>query len=416
MIKLTLFEMKKVFKSTSFRFMLFFISLLLIGYYVFVYIHTVRTNDLVAEYENRVHQLEEHLGELRNSLSNDKENKELIKEIEFQEKFLEKDKMILKAYQEEDWTTILNADIELDEPGIKDAKARRDYYTSSHPTLFTNETRIEQYKWLRDRSIEPVWYLDFISWYTVYDIDFGDPIIEEIIKERSNKYSSAGIYYLNHVFNQLFGVIGALFFILLFGNMITKEGLGKNGPIHLLHTQPIPRYKILGSKWMASVTVSLFILLAISLFSILMGTIFDRFGDVEYPVLIYGEDYTHSFMEMGTYLLKSALLFFMILLFCYSILFLFSLITKRTLLAVGLTLAVILIGIQWSGESTLSAFAPYVPFHYFSVSEIITNEFAVTIKNFDFSYTNGLIVLGIYSFCIFLLTYLLSILQNKFSH
>ncbi|MBP1970004.1 hypothetical protein J2Z83_002112 [Virgibacillus natechei] len=106
----------------------------------------------------------------------------------------------------------------------------------------------------------------------------------------------------------------------------------------------------------------------------------------------------------------------MVLLFCYSLLFLFSIITKMALLAVGLTIATIFIGIQWSGQFTLSAFAPYIPFHYFSVSEIITNELAVTLDNYNFSYTTGLIVLSMYSIIIFLLTYLVSFFQRKMTH
>ena len=72
-------------------------------------------------------------------------------------------------------------------------------------------------------------------------------------------------------------------------------------------------------------------------------------------------------------------------------------------------------GIKLSEESVLSSLSPYIPFHYFSVPQVVTMELAVTLKNFDFSYTNGLIALGISSFIILAVTYIVSVMQYKFS-
>ena len=64
---------------------------------------------------------------------------------------------------------------------------------------------------------------------------------EELVIKYSNKYSSTGIYYLKSAWSPLFGIFGAVFFLFLFGDIVTKEGIGRNGPINLLHTQPIQR-------------------------------------------------------------------------------------------------------------------------------------------------------------------------------
>ncbi|MBP1970005.1 ABC-type transport system involved in multi-copper enzyme maturation permease subunit [Virgibacillus natechei] len=142
---------------------------------------------------------------------------------------------------------------------------------------------------MRDKNIQPILPLGINSWITVYDIDFGvHSWVEEFVKDRSTKYSSSALYFLHHFFQMLFGLIGPVFFLLLLGDTVTKEGLGRNGPIHLLRTQPIHRYKILLSKLFAGLAATVLVLLGTSLFAILIGTIFDRFGSWDYPVLIYG--------------------------------------------------------------------------------------------------------------------------------
>ncbi|SET83177.1 ABC-type transport system involved in multi-copper enzyme maturation, permease component [Oceanobacillus limi] len=406
MINIFLFEMKKIVKSSFFIIALLLLSLFILGYYIFVHMNTVRSDEIVAEIDSRVHTQEKHLQELYD-VADEAENQD---DIHFQEEYLSKEKEMLSAYQEEDWFTVLDQEIKQDES----QPPNTDYRTSTHPTSFTAKTRLEHNKWLRDNGIQPVLPLDMNSWITIYDVDFGGHTsAEQFIKDRSAKYSSSGVYYLQHVFQLLFGLIGPIFFLLLFGDLITKEGFDKNGPIHLLKTQPIRYYQILGGKLFAIVVTTVLAFSGISVLAILIGTIADRFGDFDYPVLIYGSDYAYSFMEMGIFLLNSAILSFMVFLFCYSLLFLFSVIAKKTLLAVGLAIATILIGIQWSEAITLSTFAPYIPFYYFSVTEVITNELAVTLQNFDFSYRNGLIVLGIYSGLLYALTYVISIFQIK---
>lgn len=241
------------------------------------------------------------------------------------------------------------------------------------------------------------------------------PGLEESIKKFSTKYSSAGVFYLYHLFGILFGVFGAGFFIFLFGDIITREGIGANGSIHLLHTQPIRRRDIYVSKYVVIVIATFLFLLGISILSLSLGTIFDRFGDWNYPVLIYGEEYTFHFMNMGTFLGKSVILFGMILLFCYSLLFLFSIAVRKSVIAIGLVLITIALGINMSGESTLSTIAHYIPFHYFSVSKVVSNELAVSMQNFNFSFSTGVVSLAVSSIGALLAAYLLTKVQSKFS-
>lgn len=419
MLKIILFEVKKIMRSNYFYILLAIFALLLVGYYTFVYHHTVRVEELIVDYENRVHIQEEHIENIRDEIesSENVEKYQLQRNLEIAEDFLSTDSVILSAYKEHDWRTLLEMEIESVEESVRNIQQNQtSYLVSTHPSRFTTETLLDYYKWLYDKSIRPVFPIFYLfSWYTVYDLEFNDPMIETETKELSNKHSSAGVYFLNHVVKVSYTIFGIVAFLFLFGDILTKEGLGRNGPIHFLQTQPLSRYKMFLGKFFTLLIASVAILLILSGISILIGTIFDRFGHLNYPVLVYGEEYTFTFINMSTFIFLSSLLFMLVLLFSYSVLFLFSVLAKRTLTAVGLTVATIYIGILWSEDTILSAISTYIPFHYFSVADIVTNTYAATNDNFAFSLMNGSIVLIVSSLLILSLTYLLFRLQQRLS-
>lgn len=420
MIGLLRFEMSKIFKAKLFRILTLIFLLFMIAYYAFVYINTIRVEEIVLEMEDRVHSSQEQLQEMKDAIDVEEGDGDsgMQQELEFFAEFIKKDELGLQAYEKGDWATLLNLEIEEVESDIETHVFNREYYTSSWPTLFTQEIRLEQQKWMRDKEIIPVLPLDLFAWRTIYDVDYpiegaDDDYLKEVVENLSNKYSSTGIYYLNHLLKLLLGVFGITFFLFLFGDIVTKEGLGRNGAINLLRTQPIQKEKIIVSKFITVLVLSALLLLGTAGIALLLGTVFDRIGDWNYPVLVYGEDYAYEFISMSTFLFKSLLLFFMVLLFSYSLLFMFSLLTKRMIIALGLTLATILLGIQLGEEAILMSFAPYIPFHYFATPQIVTMELAATLKNFEFNFTNGVLVLGIYSTILLLITYVLSVLQYK---
>ncbi|WP_121640566.1 ABC transporter permease [Virgibacillus sp. Bac330] len=414
MLKIWLFEMKKITKSLFIFIMLVLLIFIILGYFVFVYVNTVRTDDIIMEIKDRVHLQEQHLEDL-NQLDNQEEgqnNTGLKEEIDFQKEYLSKEKDMVEAYRQKDWSTILAKEIKDDEDaGIHSTNKIISY--STFPTAFTTETRYQKNKWLRDRGIPPVLPIGTSSWTTMYDVDFGDKRAEAFVKNQSTKYSSTGINFLSHVFKLLFHYVAPIFFVLLFGNVLTKEGIGKNGPIQLLQTQPIRLYQLLTSKLAATVTITILILLCVSIFSVLMGTIFDRFGNLDYPVLIYETERSYHFITMGVFLLKVFIISMMVLLFCYSLLFFFSVITRNTLSAVGLTILVIFITHQWNEGFAESLTFSFTPFSYFSVTKVVTNELAVTLNNEYFTYPTGLIILGSYSIIFFLASYFILLKRSN---
>ncbi|MFS0674667.1 ABC transporter permease [Ornithinibacillus sp. 179-J 7C1 HS] len=422
MLKLILFEIKKVWNTTFFRILLVALLVFFIAYYVFVYVNTTRVEDEIKPLKEDIQSTEQALAEERIALESAEGSEvEAIEEsIEFYENWLADRQSKVELLEEENWNEILQIEIKDTEPQIGTMLYQNETHTYTHPTLFTLETYVAMSKWMQERNITPLLPWDrYFSYMTLYDREVRSTSatdaenIMEYIKENSNKYSSTSIHYLFRLLGLLFSFIGVVFFLFLFGDIVTKEGIGRNGPIHLLQTQPIGRHKIIASKYLTTILVSFFLLISAVVFSVVVGSIFDRFGDWHYPVVIYGEERTFTLMSMGVLIVKAIGMFLLILLFSYSILFLFSILTKRVLVAIGLTLATLFIGIKLSEELVTSGFAHFIPFQYFSVFDVLTNELALTLENFNLTYTNGLISLSIASLILFVVTYVISIVQTK---
>jgi ABC-type transport system involved in multi-copper enzyme maturation permease subunit len=420
MFRLIQFEIKKLFKLIFFRIILMALLLFFLAYYVFIYINTVSSDDEITKLESSIQKQAQSLAEREEKLETAEggEAAEIQREIDFWKDWLEKDKATLQYYKEEDWASILQQEIEKAEQTAGGLEYTGQTHTYTYPTLFTAQSYGDKSNWMIDKKVTPLFPVGEMFWITLYDREFlseegPSEEIKDLYIEQSKQYSASGLYYLYHFFGIFFGIIGAVTFLFLIGDIVTKEGFIRDGPINLLRTQPIHRNKILVSKFITVMLLSFLVLLTIVLLSFMIGTIFDRFGDWEYPILIYGEDRTFTFMTLGMFLLKSTGMFLLILLFCFSILFLFSILTKRVLITMGLTLSVFVIGIRWSEELMTSSFAHLVPFHYFKVFDVISNEFALTMDNFNFSYMNGLISLGVSSLVILFITYGISIIQNR---
>lgn len=426
MLKLVRFEIKKIWNTTFFRILLVVMLLFFAGYYVFVYNNTTRLEDVTKPLEDALQPMELSLEENKKALElaeEDIEKKELEETIEFEENYIKESKTEIELLQEENWDAILQIWIEEAEQYAESMRINNDTHTYTFPTLFNLETYAAISKWMQEKDITPLLPADrHFSYLTFYDREVISTSraeaesIMEYMKELSNKYSSTSIHYLFRLLGMCFSLIGVAFFLFLLGDIVTKEGLGRNGPINLLHTQPIKRRNILASKFFTAMLISLFILVSAIVFSIIVGSVFDRIGDWQYPVLIYGEDRTFTLMSMGAFLIKAIGMFMLILFFCYTILFLFSIITKRALVALGLTVATILFGTLVGEELITFSISHYIPFQYFSVFEVITNELALTLENSNLTYMNGMISLSIASLVVLVVIYIVSFIQTKISN
>lgn len=408
MYYLIIMEWKKMIRSLYFRLLLLFLIIGISGYFAYIISNTMRA--------------EEISGFLESSLEMGKNELTKLEQLEEGNSLDQASKHSLNQYRK--WVPALQAQID----GIASndwtewAKGNiitrnfsktnlPEYWELKYESRFTLETHKSMLEWMRDKNIQPLWPSDF--WLTRYDVYFDEGMEALVRNNFEKRHSSSSIYFTYHLFEKFFTLVGIFFFLFLFSDIVTKEGEGRNGPIHFLRTMPVHHHAVQNSKFFAVILMTILTLIGIFLLATVLGVVFDRFGDWDYPILIYGNDYTYEWMPIGIFLFKSVLLFLMVLLFSYSLLFFFSFLTNRAIIALGITLTLLVFGVNWSEQSVLLENTHFIPFHYFNVFSIVSSEFAVLQDNFAFSYQNGMLSLAISSIALLFFTYLLSVYRFR---
>lgn len=273
------------------------------------------------------------------------------------------------------------------------------------PTPFTVLSTMEQVRWMEENSIQPVFPTNYASWHSLYDEEYDSPLIKDLVTDAAEKYSSSGFFFIYYLFGYGFGLLGLFFVLFLFTDILTKEGFGKNGPIQMLRTQPIRKSMFWISKWLTVMGGSLLLVFLITMTGLGLGGFFNRLGDWNYPVLIYGPERTYTFLTMTEFLFRGLGLFLLILALGFSLLFLFSVLTNRAVLAIGLTVAVIILGQMLTEQASLLTWSHWLPFHYFEVYPILNGEYAVINENELFTYRQAMLSLSICTLIVLVATF-----------
>ncbi|HLQ72174.1 MAG TPA: ABC transporter permease, partial [Bacillota bacterium] len=321
---------------------------------------------------------------------------------------MENAKERLIAYENDDWTTILDTHIRdyqkmvTQEQNLVGAIAE-DY-------LYSMETTLEQLKIIHDKNIKPVFPIK----RPITKSTFSSPKDEEAYRLAMKKFDASSMYFMYMAFGIFFGIFGIGFFIFLFNDILTKEGPGRGGPIHFLYTQPVKRFKVIVSKYIAMVIVSLAFLAGSTGLSFILGTVFDRMGNGDYPILINGDENAFSFMNLSTFLTKAMILFILGLLFTYALMFVLSIVTRNNLATLGGTFAILILGMKFGSQDYLSNIVHFIPFTYFSPEGVISRETALALNNFDVTFKNGIISLTLSIIILWCLSYLLLKVKHGF--
>lgn len=416
MIRLIQFEITKLRRSTYFKWLLLLLCIAILSFYAYIYANTLSVETIISRQQETIFMTEQTISEMKKKLEDGIEEEGVSEEeIASYEQFLAKDQAILNALEQKNWVdyfALLSKEFEGIVQAAKSTLIEPTFNKYIWPTPYTTIALEDKYQWMQNYDIEPVFPIDWSSWMTAYDEEFKDPLIEDIVTTNNNKHSSTGLYFSFELFGYLLSLFGVIYFIFLFSDIVTKEGYYRNGPIHLLRTQPIKRYQILFVKLVTILILSIVIIALVWGLAMLLGIAFNSSGHWYYPVLIYGADYQLTFMAMGQFLLRSFGLFLMLLLFSYSLLFLFSVVTNRAIFALGLTIITLFLGIQLSAQSFTFTFTQWLPFHYFNVFQIVTNEYALVHDQFSITYVNGIISLLLVSGIVLLLTIIVSKLKQ----
>ncbi|WP_332651225.1 hypothetical protein [Lysinibacillus sp. 54212] len=311
-----------------------------------------------------------------------------------------------EGFTNEDWAVYWQGELmnigNMEETKRKELLHVKNSYTWYTP--FTVFSHMDQMRWMEERGIQPVFPTHWGSWLTLYDQEFSDPVLEKVVNKGSVKYSSSGFHFIYYVFQYGFGLMGLLFFLFLFADIVTKEGFGRNGPIYMLRTQPIRRTSFWLSKSIFVMVGSAATILFVALIGLGFGLAFNRIGDWDYPILIYGTDRTYSFLTIAEFLGKSSVMFLLVLALVFSLLFLFSLLTNRAILAIGLTSIVIFVGQMLTDQAMLLSFAHWIPFNYIEAYPIVNGAYAIEKNNALFTYNQGILSLAWSTSIILLIT------------
>ena len=316
-------------------------------------------------------------------------------------------RIIHEGINAENWSLFLQGEIDFHSLREESAKRQLEEVAKGYiwPTPFTILSGMDQLRWMEERNIRPVFPTNTSSWRSIYDEEFSEPFAKQIVEESSVKHSSSGFYFTYEALNYGLSILGVVFFVFFFGDILTREGFGKNGPIHMLRTQPIRRWKFWLSKGITVIGGSLLIILGMALIGISLGVIFNRLGDWDYPILIYGPDRTYSFLPLAVFLGKALGLFLLMLGLGFSLLFLFSILTNRAITAIGLTLVVLFGGQMLTEQAELLTWSHWLPFHYFDVYSVVTGEYAILQKNELYTYSTAMFSLSMTVVLILLLTF-----------
>ncbi len=266
----------------------------------------------------------------------------------------------------------------------------------SHGEATKNEFRyyvsVEEKKWLIEKDIQPIFSGDYRL--TMHD-EWPDYPINEMgrrnYEKRNQNVNASGLYSLYHYYEFYIYVIPLLLFLFLLGTSISSER-GKKNTIFYMQTQPISSRTIFLGKTISSSLVAFASILGLVSFILLLGTVFNRFGDWNYPVLHYDtlststaenytgiitdyHDYGFHFIPLGNYLIQCLVLLLLVTLFMIALGNVISLFVKNTFTVLLLSIVINIFGYIMSVEH-LSQWSYLSPFTYFDIFRVSNGEVA----------------------------------------
>ncbi|MEH7347570.1 ABC transporter permease [Gottfriedia acidiceleris] len=294
---------------------------------------------------------------------------------------------------------------------------------------FTIDVSIAEKKWLMEHDIQPVFSGDFVP--TIFT---NNSALE---KDGSNKWlemnqklDNSGLYTLYVFFKDYFYLVPICLFILLFGSGFAIER-GKKNTLYFLKTQPIDAKQIFIGKILNSTIFSLLNSIGLVLFVLIIGMLFNRFGDWEYPILFYdhhkiaiSSNYTGNisyggngfhFIPLGVNIVQSLVLLICLLLFTIALSHLISLLFKNSLAVFSTTTLTLLIGYIVSTKVIIN-FAYLSPFTYFNIAKITNGELSILLDQSSISIEIGCMILFLSTIILVISGYILISRKNKVSY
>lgn len=313
----------------------------------------------------------------------------------------------INGYERGDWKSLYDYQLFI----LKDHYAMDDqmkkFGNPSPYSYFMFEASIEEKEWLTEHNIQPVFSGEYIP---VIFQNWNDDQYKEQSKweEFNQRADNSGLYSLYMYSKSYIYVIPLLLLLFIVGSGFSGER-GKRPTLRLLETMPVTKNSIFLGKVMFATLIGAASSVSLFLFVVVVGTLFNRFGDWMYPILHYDNKSVvemggyagtrvfeggFHFIPIGEYLLKFLLLFVCLLVFFIVLSHVLSIFIARPI-GVFVTLTILsTIGYYISGE--LGGYALFVPFTYMDIPRIINGEISTLLNNSGITVLNGcLLLMGI---------------------
>lgn len=319
----------------------------------------------------------------------------------------------IKAYEAEDWKDFYDYQIlkirnSIEETFPMGASLGRNVTIGR----FTKQVSLDRKIWLSKRNIRPVLPGEFIPtihqrWGSNTRIGWGGQMVRQPQWERENKkIDNNGLFSLYLAYTHYLYLIPIALLLIAIGGGVGKEK-GKKRTFDFLKIQPFSERdvymgKLLNAFFIALVTLILFVFLIV-----LIGTLLNRFGDWDYPILHYKSfrtimepDYSglvaggrgYSFITLIEYLGFTSLLLVSFSFFVISFTLLLSLIIKNTSAVLLSSVLILVIG-YWRNWRKGLRINHTSPFTYFDIPRIVDGQLASITNNPQINVFTGLLVL-----------------------
>lgn len=283
----------------------------------------------------------------------------------------------------------------------------------------TIKASMAEKKWLMERHIQPVFSGAYIP--TIYQY-WDDNLLKEKKEwqEANRKVDNSGLFSLYLYFDSYLYFVPMVLLFFLVGAGFAGER-GRKATLHLLKTQPIAEKHILLGKLIHALLTVLLGCVWIFGWVVAVATIFNRFGDWNYPILHYDSKSVTElptydgmraveggfhFVPLGDYVMESVVLLLAVLVFFIVLSICLSLIVRSLL---GVFSAVLAFGSAGYFVSVylLPVMAHLSPFTYLNVAKITNGEVATLVNNPGIHALTGIIVLLVATIVLIVIGYVL---------
>lgn len=230
----------------------------------------------------------------------------------------------------------------------------------------------------------------------MYNKDLEEPSIPKSLKQQYTKSLKINEYRLEHDIapvssNSLWGFenrtmeymnLICIFTIIIAAGIVANEF--SNGTIKLLLIRPSNRWKILLSKYIATLLTTLLMLIVLFVFSFLLGGILFGFKGTSVPYLTYHDGVVGE-MSMAGYIWSQYGLGSIYLVMMVTFAFMISSVFRNSTLAVGLSIFLYLMGTTITAALSSHDWAKYILFANVDLSRYIDGNPLVSGMTMQFS-------------------------------